>query len=294
MKKRTTCPKKNSKYYNNRRHGGLSDAVDGYPMISGLTVLQNCVGYANSRFNEIINDPDLKGIVKAFPYQLVCNAENFVESAKRQGLKISRKPILGGIMVWQKGNTLDSWDGAGHVEVVEKVNKDGTVTCSSSGWNGWTFRLLTRSNSNGNWGQASPYKFRGCIINPSIKDGDVPTDQPLVIDGVGGGMTVMALQRWLGKFEDGVISGQASNQYKYRKSLTAYENGKGGSGTVKALQKKLGIEADGYWGEVTSKALQKYLKKAKYDIGKDGVDGYFGNASMKALQQFLNDKLFKK
>lgn len=256
-----------------------------------------CVGYANGRFNEIINDPDLKGVRKAFPYQLVCNAENFIESAKRQGLKISKKPILGGIMVWQKGNTLDSWDGAGHVEVVEQVNKDGSVICSSSGWNGWAFRLLTRNNKNGSWMQESPYHFRGCIINPSIKDGDTPADEPLIVDGIGGGMTVMALQRFLNKFEDGVISGQYADQAKYRRALTAVENGGGGSSTVSALQKWLGMtgkDVDGYWSRKTSLALQKYLKSEGYDIGKDGCDAYFGHDSMCALQKFLNKQLFQK
>lgn len=293
MKKRTTQPK-NNKYYIRQVTGGLNGAVSGQPLISGANVLCNCVGYANGRFNEIINDPDIKGINKAFKYQLVCNAENFIESAKRQGLKISAKPILGGIMVWQKGNTLNGYDGAGHVEVVEQVNKDGSIICSSSGWNGWAFRLLRRDNKNGRWGQASGYKFRGCIINPSIKDGEVPTEQPLVIDGIGGGLTIMALQRFLNQFEDGCLSGQYENQRKYRKAITAVENGGGGSGTVKAMQKWLGMpkkEQDGYWGRKTSVELQKSLIGNGYKIE---VDGYFGTESTKALQKFLNSQLFPK
>lgn len=293
MVKRTTQPS-NNKYYIRQVSGGLNGAVAGQPLIRTANVLCNCVGYANGRFNEIINDPDLKGINKAFGYQLVCNAENFIESAKRQGLKISAVPILGGIMVWQKGSTLNGYDGAGHVEVVEQVNDDGSVICSSSGWNGWAFRLLRRDNSNGRWGQASGYKFRGCIINPSIKDGETPTEQPLVIDGVGGGLTIMYLQRFLGRFEDGCISGQYANQSKFRRAITAVENGGGGSSTVKALQKWLGIVDDSYWGRDTSAALQKYLQKEGYDIGKDGADGYFGHDSVCALQRFLNKQLFKK
>ena len=291
MKKRTTCPK-NNKYYIRKPQGGLSDAVLGCPVVSGANVLCNCVGYANSRFAEIQTDPDLKGIYKPIKYQLVCNAENFIEEAKRQGLKISATPTVGGIMVWQKGNTLDSWDGAGHVEVVEQINNDGSVVCSSSGWNGWAFRLLTRNNKNGRWGQDAPYKFRGCIINPAIGGGTIPTEQPLVVDGGGGGLTVMALQRFLKKFEDGVISGQYANQQKYRKALFAVENGGNGSGTVKALQKWLGITADSYWGKDTSLALQKRLVKEGFSVGSDGCDGFFGTDSMKGLQRFLNWKLY--
>ena len=79
MKIRTKCPK-NNKYYIRKVTGGLNDAVAGYPTQKYANVLDNCVGFANGRFNESINDPDLKGIVKAFKYQLVCNAENFIES----------------------------------------------------------------------------------------------------------------------------------------------------------------------------------------------------------------------
>ena len=168
MKKRTTQPK-NNKYYIRQVSGGYNGAVEGYPLIKSANVLCNCVGYANGRFNEIILDPELKGIAQRFKYQLVCNAENFIESAKNQGLKISKTPTLGGIMVWQKGSTLNGYDGAGHVEVVEQINSDGSIVCSSSGYNGWAFRVSTRTNSNGRWGQPSGYKFRGCIINPSIK-----------------------------------------------------------------------------------------------------------------------------
>lgn len=295
MVKRTTQPT-NNKYYIRQVSGGLNGAVSGQPVVKGANVLCNCVGYANGRFNEIINDPELKGVVKGFGYQLVCNAENFIESAKRQGLKISSVPVLGGIMVWQKGKTLDGWDGAGHVEVVEQINKDGSIVCSSSGWNGWAFRLLTRTNANGNWGQDSPYKFRGCVINPAIKDGESVTELPLVVDGRGGGLTVIALQRFLGKFEDGVISGQLAANQKYRKALTAVENGGGGSATVKALQKWLGMPAngrDGLWGHDTSLALQKRLVAEGFDVGSDGCDAFFGANSMKALQRFLNWKVYK-
>ena len=122
MKKRIVQPK-NNKYYIRTVSGGLNGAVQGYPVVAGANVLCNCVGYANGRFNEIINDPNLKGIYLPFKYQLVCNAENFIESAKKQGLKISNKPVVGGIMVWQKGATLGGGDGAGHVAIVEEIIK---------------------------------------------------------------------------------------------------------------------------------------------------------------------------
>lgn len=281
MKIRKTCPKKNNKYYNNKIHGGLSDAVNGYPMISGLTVLDNCVGWANSRFNEIINDPNLEGIVKKFKYQLVCDAEDFIESAKRQGLKISSSPIEGGIMVWQKGSTLSPSDGAGHVAVVERVYEDGTILTSESGWASWTFKTICRDNKNGRWGQNPNYRFRGCIINPSIKNPKVVPVPPLDVDGVGGNCTVRAMQRFFGTVQDGVLSGQNRACAKYYPALEAVEYGSGGSACVKKMQKWLGITQDGVWGKDTSKALQKVLGVT--------ADGIFGTASMKAWQKYLNE-----
>lgn len=280
MKIRTECPKKN-KYYIRKVTGGLNGAVAGEPTQPYADVLDNCVGYANGRYNEIINDPDLKGVVKVFKYQLTCNAENFIESAKRQGLKICPTPIEGGIMVWQKGRTLSGGDGAGHVAVVERVYEDGTILTSESGWASWAFKTVRRDNSNGRWGQNSLYKFRGCIINPSVTNPKVVPVPPLTVDGKGGACTVRAMQRFFGTVQDGVISGQNRKCSKYYPSLSAVEYGSGGSTCVKKMQKWLGIGQDGVWGEQTSKALQEKL-------GVD-ADGIFGTKSMKAWQKYLNE-----
>lgn len=272
MKIRTTQPK-NNKYYIRTVSGGYNGAVAGKPTISGANVLCNCVGYANGRFNEI-------GDYGRCKYQLVCNAENFIESAKRQGLKISSTPVQGGIMVWQKGRTLGGGDGAGHVAVVEEVYSDGTILTSESGWNAWAFKTVRRSNSNGRWGQASAYKFRGCIINPAVKDAKVVPAPKLTVDGIGGANTVRATQKFLGTPQDGVISGQNKSLKKYYPSLKAVEFGKGGSVCVRYLQKWLGVPQDGVLGKVTIKAWQ-------YVIGVDD-DGIFGENSMKAWQKYLN------
>lgn len=273
MKIRTECPK-NNKYYIRTVSGGYNGAVAGQPTISGANVLCNCVGYANGRFNEI-------GEYGKCKYQLVCNAENFIEAAKKLGLKISSTPIQGGIMVWQKGGTLSGGDGAGHVAVVEEVYEDGSIMTSESGWNAWAFKTIRRNNSNGRWGQGSAYRFRGCIINPAVQNPKVVPTPKLVVDGIGGANTVRAMQKFLGTPQDGVLSGQNKACAKYYPALKAVEYGKGGSTCVKKLQKWLGITADGVWGEKTSKALQKKLGVT--------ADGIFGTNSMKAWQKYLND-----
>lgn len=286
MKKRLTQPK-NNKYYIRQVSGGLNGAVAGKPTISGANVLCNCVGYANGRYNEIINDPNLTGTAVKFRYQLVCNAENFIESAKKQGLKISSTPVEGGIMVWQKGNTLGGGDGAGHVAVVEEVYNDGTILTSESGYGAWAFKTVRRNNANGRWSQTSAYKFRGCIINPGVPNPKVVPAPKLTVDGIGGAATVKAMQKYFSTTQDGVISGQtASLMNKYCPSLKAYQSGKSGSPCIKNLQRWLSVGQDGIIGPGTVKAWQKKIGVT--------ADGIFGANSMKAWQRFLNDNWDKK
>lgn len=158
---RTSKPSGN-KFYITKDKGGYSRCIQGKPTDAKANVLSNCVGYASGRFNEII------GTMK-YP-ELNCNAENFIERAKSLGLKISSVPTLGGIMVWQKGSTLSNSDGAGHVEVVEAIYDSNNIYTSASSYGSAAFYNAKRSNSNGRWGMTSGYKFRGCIINPSVKE----------------------------------------------------------------------------------------------------------------------------
>lgn len=165
---RTSKPSAGNKFYNNGKNGGYSWCINGSPTDKGCNVLANCVGYACGRFNEIIGSMKYK--------TLCCNAENFIEKAKSAGLEISAVPTLGGIMVWQKGNTLSGSDGAGHVAVVEKIIDKNTIYTSESGYGSSAFWNSTRNNNNGRWGLGSSYKFRGCIINPAI--GKVMAQEP--------------------------------------------------------------------------------------------------------------------
>ena len=154
MEIRTTCPN-NNKYYITTGKGGWNKAIQGKPTKSGANVLANCVGYANGRFAEIIGK-------NCIEYQLICNAENFIEKAQGYGLQISQTPTLGGIMVWEGLGSL-----AGHVAIVERIDNNNQIFTSESAYNGSAFYNKTRSNSNGRWGMSANYRFRGCIINPS-------------------------------------------------------------------------------------------------------------------------------
>lgn len=174
FKKRTSKPGTGNKCYITKGNGGWSWCIQGSPTDSKCNVLSNCVGYACGRFNEIYNE--IKGTTGMKYYALNCNAENFIERAKSIGLEIVDYPVLGGIMVWQKGSTLSGNDGAGHVEAVEEIYDANNIYTSASNYGGTSFYNAKRSNGNGRWGLGSGYSFRGCIVNPAV--GKVGPNKP--------------------------------------------------------------------------------------------------------------------
>lgn len=198
MEMRTSKPKAGNKFYITKSKGGYSTCIQGKPTDANCNVLANCVGYACGRFNEII------GSMK-YP-SLNCNAENFIERAKNTyGLKVVSYPTLGGIMVWQKG-TLSGNDGAGHVAVVEKIIDKNTIYTSESGYGGSAFWNSTRSNSNGRWGMASGYTFRGCIVNPAIGDVHYVDPTPTPVDPFPNvSDEELAKRVWAGEFGNGDV-----------------------------------------------------------------------------------------
>lgn len=113
-----------NKFFITTGAGGYSHCIVGKPTDSQCNVLSNCVGYACECFNEII------GSMK-YPY-LNCNAENFIERAKSAGLQVVNYPTLGGIMVWQKGDTLSGKWRCGHVAVVERIDSANQIYTSES------------------------------------------------------------------------------------------------------------------------------------------------------------------
>lgn len=131
--------------------------------------------------------------------------------------------------------------------------------------------------------------YSGGSVSPSKEE----TVAKLSVDGMIGTLSVKALQKWMGTIQDGFISGQDSDDKPYLPSVYAIEYTSGGSDCVKALQKYLtnkkydckGI--DGYLGQNTVKALQKFLNK---EGAKLSVDGYLGTKTAKALQTFLNTR----
>ena len=159
FKMRTTKPEAGNKYYITKERGGWSNAIQGRPVDANCDVLSNCVGYAYGRFNEI-------GGYGYCKYLSPVNAEKFMQY--KGSLSTGQVPQVGACMVWQKGNTLDGSDGAGHVAIVEKVYSPTQVMTSESAYGGSAFYTKTRSKGSGNWGMGNEYRFLGFIYNPAI------------------------------------------------------------------------------------------------------------------------------
>lgn len=175
----TSKPNANDPYiylYNNSNNGGISWCINGKPTDRVCNVLCNCVGWACARFNHIYNLITGYDGIK-YP-KLCCNAENFIEVAREYGLEVGMTPKPGAIIVWQRGATLSSSDGAGHVAIVEKVLADSLIVTSESGYGSFDFANKTRSNENGRWGISSNYSFRGFIYNPAVKDEEEKPEPP--------------------------------------------------------------------------------------------------------------------
>lgn len=247
-------PTKGNKYYNTTGVGGYSHCIVGKPTQAGLNVLDNCVGWACSRFNQVYSY--LTGYKGMKYYQLNCNAEDFIKQGKKIGLKSQKEPITGGIMVWEgKGSK------AGHVAFVEQRKSKTNVFTSESGYNSFAFMNKTRTKGNGNWGANSNYKYLGCLIDPAMTQDTIDFTEDL--------------QKNLNK------------QWK----CGLKEDGVWGKATETACNKHhlyLGLNA-----KTMVKWLQNRLIKLGYSVGKSGADGSFGYDTQKAVKEYQKDHKLK-
>lgn len=242
---RLTKPEAGNKYYITISKGGYSGAIVGSPTDKDCNVLANCVGYAAGRFNEIIGQN--KFVYLPYPP----NAENFYATAQSQGLKVGSEPALGAIIVWQKGATLNSSDGAGHVAVVEQINSDGSIVTSESGYGCanpfWTTKRV--KGADGNWGGGTGYKFLGFIYQPTavaaptIPTPATPTTTSRTIKKGLKGDDVKAMQQALVKL--GYL----------RANEVDGDFGKVTLGALLAFQLENGLDVDGLCGPASKKAL---------------------------------------
>ena len=138
---RLTAPSKSDKNFIHYSKGGYNTCI----MIDKSTgsVLPNCVGYAQGRLLEILGK-------KAVNWKLpACNAEDWFETAQKNGFKTGQTPKLGAVVVWRAGQTHNNADGAGHVAVVEEIMSNGDIVVSQSAWGGTEFYLSTITKASG-------------------------------------------------------------------------------------------------------------------------------------------------
>lgn len=224
-------PEAGNKYYITKAAGGYSRAIKGKPTDSKCDVLSNCVGYSFGRFHEIANRPEMDLFDPV-------NAENIFENAKQHGLKTGKTPKLGALIVWQKGNTLSSSDGAGHIAVVERILANGDIITSESGFGAskpfWTAQYKKP------YAYKIGYKLLGFVYQPEAQS-DVP-------------------ERTLKKGDEGSDVKWMQTQLVSKKYLRNAEiDGYFGVitlGALLAFQFENGLEVDGICGAKT-KALLK-------------------------------------
>lgn len=246
---RLTKPEAGNPYYNTVGNGGYSRCIVGKPTDPGCNVLSNCVGYALGRFNEIAEQMTGK---KGWKYHISGNAEDFWRN--RRNLTGGSSPAVGAIIVWKKGAVGNSADGAGHVAIVEKINSDGSILTSESGYNSSPFWTKTRYKGNGNWG-ATGYSFLGFIYNPAMGQpaGQTVTNTP-------------SAQTSNPKVDVLCIGdkGDAVKKLQERLIKLGYDCGKAG--------------VDGDFGGATLAAVRKFQSDHKLS-----VDGVYGPATKDAM-----------
>ena len=148
---RLTEPSSNDLNWIHTSKGGKNSCI----LITGNSVLPNCVGYAWGRFMEVLGST---------PKLARTNAENWYNY--NDGYERGQEPKLGAVICFAKGQAGVSSDGAGHVAIVEQINSDGSIVTSNSDYGGRRFftRIFTKPYS------MRGYTFQGFIYNPAVKD----------------------------------------------------------------------------------------------------------------------------
>ena len=168
---RLTAPSKSDKNFIHYSKGGYNTCI----MIDKSTgsVLPNCVGYAQGRLLEILGK-------KAVNWKLpACNAEDWFETAQKNGFKTGQTPKLGAIAVFRAGTTHNGSDGAGHVAVVEEIKVNGDIVVSQSAYGGTEFYLSTITKASG-YMYNSNRPFRGFIYCGIEFEQPIPASENIV------------------------------------------------------------------------------------------------------------------
>ena len=233
-KPRLSEPTTTDKNWIHTSKGGKNSCI----LITGNSVLPNCVGYAWGRFMELLGST---------PKLSRANAEDWYGYTK-DGYERGKTAKLGAVICWRKGKAGVNSDGAGHVAIVEKINSDGSIVVSQSGYKSKRFWTSTIGKDY----TLSGYIFQGFIYNPAVPDNlhSKGKEIELKVDTLKKGSTgsqVKTIQRILAcRYalpKDLIIDGNFGNiTYKY----------------VTKFQSDKGLVVDGIVGEKTWESLIKH------------------------------------
>jgi surface antigen len=269
---RTKAPSTTDKNYLHYTKGGYNYCIE----IANGSCLSNCVGYAWGRWRELLGK--YHNLSRA-------NAENWWGYTS-DGYKRGQTPKLGAVVCWRKGKVGVESDGAGHVGIVEEINKDNIVV-SMSAYDGT--RWFTRTFPIGEYDYNS-FVFQGFIY------------LPISFDAPEGSKKTIATAKTK-KAKEKAKSFKESLAGKYK--TTANLNIRSGAGTLKSIMavipKGTVVENFGYYtdtktvkwlyvkftykgvtyeGFASSKRLSKVKtssKKSLDDWAKEVIKGKHGN-----------------
>lgn len=184
-------PSTDNRYWIKTTKGGLNECI----LIKGNSCLPNCVGYAWGRWYELLGKkPKLsKG-----------NAENWYNY--KDGYKRGKTPKLGAVICWRKGKAGNAEDGAGHVAIVEKINKDGSIVASESNYGGKRFNTRKLSKT---YYLGKSYTFQGFIYLPISFDEEEKKEEKT------------EKKKTVNELAKEVIQGKWGNGSERKKKLTA-------------------------------------------------------------------------
>ena len=141
-------PSNNDPYWLTTGQGGYNKCI---PVLNG--VMPNCTGYAYGRFMEAGGVTSCK--------LSTANAGLWYGNTS-DGYTRGQTPKLGAVICF------DNPGKAGHVAIVEKINSDGSIVLSESGYMSTSY-FWTSTQYPPNY-YHSPYKFQGFIYNPYVKN----------------------------------------------------------------------------------------------------------------------------
>lgn len=156
----------------------------------------NCTHYAYARSCELAGK-NIKGeLMDWFP-----NASQWYNNARWSK---GDKPKVGAIACYGGNGT------AGHVEIVEQVNPDGSYVVSHSGWRSYIYRVSTRNLRLGDKLDNVAGYLMGFIYNPYINE-TTPTELEIASDNI-------TTDQAIDKMAHDVISGMYGNGATNRKN----------------------------------------------------------------------------